>query len=90
MEAFLMGVTDVLGALPDPFGLNPFAPKRITKSLSSSWLTAMDWDPDTLELTLTMRGEPFTHYNVPESVAKDLADAPSPGKFWHAAIKDSY
>jgi hypothetical protein len=76
--------------MPDAPDQDEAAAGRISTSLNSSWLTAMDWDPDTLELTLTMRGDTFTHYNVPESVAKGLQTAPSAGQYWHNVIKDAY
>lgn len=86
----MAGIIDVLGALPDPFGLNPAAPKRIATALSSSWLTAMDWEPETQELTVTMRGQPYVHYNVPEAIAMGLRDADSPGRYWHGVLKDVF
>ena len=59
--------------------------------LRSSALSSMDYDPQSQSLTITFHGgRSYTYANVPQDVADDLQNAPSPGTYWRDSIKDQY
>jgi hypothetical protein len=59
--------------------------------LSSSFLTRCTWDPETEELQLQFAsGKTYSFDGVPASVYQGLLEADSPGRYYHANIKDNY
>ena len=54
-----------------------------------SFLIADGDDTGSLDITFAS-GRSFTYENVPMSVWEGLRDAPSPGSYFHANIKDAY
>lgn len=54
-------------------------------------LDAFDYDQDMGVLRVKFaNGEVYSYRDVPLSVVDGLAKAPSPGKFFHAAIKQQF
>ena len=57
--------------------------------LSSSWLNAMAYEPDTQTLRIRFKdGYVATYGSVPQTIADELENAPSPGAYFHQNIKD--
>jgi hypothetical protein len=57
----------------------------------SSMITRAGYDPqtETMEIEFTS-GQTYTYEAVPSSVFNGLITASSPGKFYHANIKDAF
>ena len=56
--------------------------------LHSSNLTKFFWDSDTSEMIIEFKGgRQYKYFNISEGMANDLANAPSPGRWWHANLK---
>lgn len=64
---------------------------RLTCDFQSTALSSASYDPDggTLDITFTS-GRTFTYEGVPADVFYALRDAPSPGSYFHAQIKNNY
>lgn len=59
--------------------------------LSSSNLSAYNYDPDTQLLTIQFAsGRSYDYKNVPQDVADGLGQADSPGKYFNNNIKNVY
>jgi hypothetical protein len=59
--------------------------------LSSSNLSAYNYDPDTQLLTIQfVSGRSYDYKNVPQDVADGLGQADSPGKYFNSNIKNVY
>ena len=59
--------------------------------LRSSNLESYEYDAEEETLTITFKsGQSYQYDGVPQSVVERLASAASPGKFFYAAIRDSY
>ena len=57
----------------------------------SSMITRAGYDPDTETMELEfVSGQTYTYEDVPISVFNGLITASSPGKFYHANIKDAF
>lgn len=64
---------------------------RIQVELTSTALRSASYDPELQELDLRFtNGSLHTYENVPEAVFNGLRDAPSPGSYYHANIKDKF
>lgn len=62
-----------------------------TVPLRSSWMDSATYDDTTQTLTIsTAAGGSYTHPDVPENVFTDLVNASSPGRYYHANIKEIY
>lgn len=60
-------------------------------TLNSSLIQAVAHDPPTGDLTLQFHNGPrFLYQGVSEHLADHLAQADSPGKFFHAFIKPNF
>jgi hypothetical protein len=54
-------------------------------------ITRAGYDPDTETMELEfVSGQTYTYEDVPISVFNGLITASSPGKFYHANIKDAF
>lgn len=59
--------------------------------LSSSALVAAGYEPATRLLMVQFTsGKTYQHHDVPPDVFKGLTEAPSPGRYYHQAIKGKY
>lgn len=59
--------------------------------LSSSNLSAYDYDEETRTLRITFKsGRTYTYADVPQSIADGLGTASSPGGYFNATIKNQY
>ena len=64
---------------------------RVHVQLSSTALRSCAYDGETQALDVTFAsGRVFTYEGVPQDVFEGLRDAPSPGSYYHANIKDAY
>lgn len=62
-----------------------------TVQLRSSALASATYDDENEDLSITFsNGSTYDYHDVPKEVFDGLASAPSPGGYWHAAIKDVY
>ena len=62
-----------------------------TKSVYSSNVQEVGYDPDTKELYITWtRGKQSIYSGVPEELAVDLSNAPSVGSMLNAEVKPFY
>lgn len=60
-------------------------------AVSSSNVTEVGYDPDTLTLEVTFQsGEVYQYFDVPESVYQQLMQASSIGTYLNQEIKKSY
>jgi hypothetical protein len=60
-------------------------------TLSSTALAGATYDTEMEELTITfVSGGSYTYNDVPEDIFEGLKNAGSPGRYWHAFIKDQY
>lgn len=60
-------------------------------ALRSSNLESYEYDAETETLTITFKsGDSYEYDGVPQAVVERLASAASPGKFFYAAIRDTY
>ncbi|MEM7735375.1 MAG: KTSC domain-containing protein [Deinococcota bacterium] len=57
--------------------------------VDSSNIASVGYEANTLEITFNSGGT-YQYKNVPESVFRELLDAPSKGKFFHQHIKNIY
>lgn len=56
--------------------------------LSSSWLSAMRYDPDTQTLQIRFKDGVVAGFgSCPQSLADELESASSPGQYFHQNIK---
>lgn len=55
----------------------------------SSFISSMEYESGKLYVSFTS-GARYVYYNVPESIAKEISDAPSFGRFYHQKIKNVY
>ena len=56
--------------------------------VSSSNVTAFRYERATRILEMNFHGNRLYRYrNIPEGMAQELAEAPSPGGWWHANLK---
>ena len=63
----------------------------LTATLRSSALAAASYDTETETLTLDWQsGATADHDGVPQDVYEQLVASASPGRFYHAQIKDVY
>lgn len=59
--------------------------------LNSSNLSGVDYDKETMTLTIAFRsGATYSYAGVPEEVYENLRTAGSPGGYFNAAIKNSF
>lgn len=59
--------------------------------LTSAALSGCEYDTDTKTLSVTfVNGGTYDHHDVPEEIYEGLIVAVSPGRYWHAYIKDIY
>ena len=59
--------------------------------LRSSNLDSYEYNEEQETLTITFKsGQSYEYDGVPKAVVERLASAASPGKFFYAAIRDSY
>ncbi len=59
--------------------------------VESSMLIAVSYDPETQEMDLEFHsGAIYRFFDVPPSIAQDLLDAESKGKFFNAWIRDLF
>lgn len=92
----MVGIPDIAGSIQkgveDAASAVGLSSKSVVrKAMSSSWIAFAEYDPNDLSLDITtQRGATFSHYGVPEEVAQQFFDAPSPGSFWHLFLKDAY
>lgn len=62
-----------------------------TANLSSSAIASATYDDENEDLTITFRnGGAYDYHGVPAEIFQGLANASSPGRYWHANIKDQY
>ena len=62
-----------------------------TEQLRSTALASATYDNETLDLDITFNnGGTYTHHNVPQEEFDGLVAADSPGRYWHANLKDKY
>lgn len=60
-------------------------------ALRSSNLESYEYDAETETLTISFKsGSSYQYDGVPQAVVERLASAASPGKYFFAAIRDSY
>lgn len=60
-------------------------------ALRSSNLESYEYDAEEEVLTITFKsGSAYQYEGVPQAVVERLASAASPGKYFFAAIRDSY
>lgn len=63
----------------------------LTAQLRSSNLASASYDPDIETLTVEFNsGAIYSYSGVPQAVYEGLVSAPSPGRYFAAAIKDAY
>jgi lysyl-tRNA synthetase class 2 len=59
--------------------------------VTSSMMTAIDYDEETKELDITfIGGRKYRYFNVPFEVYHGLANASSKGQFFNVRIKDAF
>lgn len=56
----------------------------------SGLITEIDYNEETKELTLTLKGGTYKYLDVPKQVFSDLLAADSAGKYFHSAIKGKF
>ncbi len=62
-----------------------------TEQLQSAALLSASYDDETEDLDVTfVNGGTYTHHGVPAQVWEAFIRAPSPGRAWHAMLKDQY
>ena len=57
---------------------------------ASSFINSASYDDATRTLTIEFGGEAKRFKNVPAEIVQALANAPSPGGFYHRHIKNRY
>lgn len=63
----------------------------IRKPVESSNLASVGYDASSATLEIEFRsGGIYQYFDVPESVYRELMEAPSQGKFFHVHIRDKY
>ena len=63
----------------------------LTQILSSTALESASYDTESQNLTIVFDGGgEYVYEDVPQDVYEGLIRAPSPGKFFHAMIKDVF
>jgi len=59
--------------------------------VSSSSVTSVGYDPNTLTLEVEYKGDSvYQYFDVPETVYQELMRASSIGQFMHANVKNNY
>lgn len=60
--------------------------------LDSTMISHVGYNPAAEELTVVFRetGDRYAYQNVPEEVYTGLVTAESPGRFFHANVRDAY
>ena len=62
-----------------------------TEQLNSSALASATYDDETQDLSITfVNGGTYDYHNVSPGDFEALVGASSPGRYWHANIKDQY
>ena len=62
-----------------------------TIHLTSTAIASATYDDENEDLSITFaNGSTYDYHDVPKEVFDGLAQASSPGGYWHAAIKDVY
>lgn len=63
----------------------------VTVKLDSTCLSEATYDDVQHDMTLEFaRGGRYKYFDVPESVYRGIVDAPSPGRAFHATVRDNY
>jgi hypothetical protein len=61
------------------------------EAVSSSNISAIDYDQETLTLTVVFRsGATYSYQGVPEDTYEAFRTASSPGRYFQTAIRDAY
>lgn len=62
----------------------------IVHTTRSGLISKIDYNEETEELTLTLKGGTYKYTDVPKQVFSDLLAADSAGKYFHSAIKGKF
>ncbi len=62
-----------------------------TEQLQSTAILSATYDDETEDLDVTfVNGGTYTHHGVPVEIFDGLVASSSPGRYWHANLKDQY